>query len=356
LLINRVRDVLLAKSILLNRPDFLKREFGLNLIFGFVYVQVVYETSLVQLHTRMDNNNANPEGQRKRRKKRPNPLKPLIVRWKLDGEASSNTAESSENQENPPQHREEKLEQPQWSNNSSNEAERVDRKRRYSVASPQEFLQTQQNKDSDEEYQVKRRRLMSVPDVSQLMPPQPNQIPMNDRNIPPFNPALWAATPLNNAQLAELNQQRRRSLGDIFCPDISSTLTKYITDRNRFNLPPMPFMMPMQPLIVPDGTNPLSPPPIPFNFAFNIPHEQIEAGMMRNMLPAGPLTAPPTNTPPQQPKLTDLLNSAEQSDVSLSVLAAVCNDKQSSERNNEGDNKNINAGKSSAETTELESS
>lgn len=77
---------------------------------------------------------------------------------------------------------------------------------------------------------------------------------------------------------------------------------------------------------------------------------------MRNMLPAVPLTAPPTNTPPQQPKLTDLLNSAEQSDVSLSVLAAVCNDKQSSERNNEGDNKNINAGKSSAETTELESS
>ncbi len=302
----------------------------------------------------MDNNNVNPEGQRKRRKKRPNPLKPLIVRWKLDGEASSNTAESSENQENQPQHREEKSEQPQWSFNTPSEAERVDRKRRYSVASPQEFIHTQQNKENDEDIQVKRRRLMSVPDVSLLMPAQPNQIPMNDRNIPPPNPSLWAATPLNNAQLAELNQQRRRSLGDIFCPDISSTLTKYITDRNRFNLPPLPFMMPMQPLIVPDGSNPLPPPPIPFNFPFNVPREQMEPGMPRNLLPVVPMNSPPSNTP-QQPKLTDLLNSAEQSDVSLSVLAAVCNDKQSSERNT-SDDKTVNAGKSSAESTEPQSS
>lgn len=107
-------------------------------------------------------------------------------------------------------------------------------------------------------------------------------------------------------------------------------------------------MMHMQHMMVPDGTNPLAPQPIPFNYAFNIPHEQMEAGMMRNMLPVMPLNPPATA--PQQPKLTDLLNSAEQSDVSLSVLAAVCNDKQSSERSSEGDNKAVNAGKSSAET------
>lgn len=296
----------------------------------------------------MDNNNSNPEGQRKRRKKRPNPLKPLIVRWKLDGEASSNNTESPESQENQPYRREEKLEQPQWPANSGSEpTERVDRKRRYSVSSPQEFIQTQQSRELEEDFQVKRRRLMSMPDVALLMTPQPNQIPMDERNIPPPNPSLWAATPLNNAQLAELNQQRRRSLGDIFCPDISSTLTKYITDRNRFNLPPMPFMMPMQPLIVPDGANPL-PPPIPFNFPFNIPREQIDSGASRPAMPVVPLN----NTPsaPLQPKLTDLLNSAEQSDVSLSVLAAVCNDKQS-----ESDDK-VTAGKSSAESREPQSS
>ena len=311
---------------------------------------IVYETFLGQRHTKMDNNNTNLEGQRKRRKKRPNPLKPLIVRWKLDGEASPNTTESSENQENPPRPREEKIEPQQWSINT-NEPERVDRKRRYSVASPQEFIQTHHSRENDEEGQVKRRRLMSMPDVSLLVPSQPNQIPMDERNIPTPNHLLWVDTPLNNAQLAELNQQRRRSLGDIFCPDISSTLTKYITDRNRFNVPPMPFMIPMQPLIVPDGTSPVPPPPIPFNVApFNVP-QQIEPALSRSPLP---LTPPNNNVPLQQPKLTDLLNSAEQ-DVSLSVLAAVCNDKQNSDRNTLNTDRNVNRGKTSAETTEQSS-